>query len=379
MTSPDAGAASPRRSLLDWKAVVGLLISAAALWYTFSRMELANVWEDLRRADPLLMLASAAAVTGVFWIRAWRWKAILAPTASVPFRSRFEAVTIGFMGNNVLPARVGEFMRAYALSRKEPVPLVASFASLVIERLFDGILVVMLLFVAMSMPGFPEFSAADTITLPGIGLAFTLAGLARGVATVVGAVLLVLILLVSFPRPAVAALESMVRILPVRMRRPIVDALEAFLTGVAVLRDPLLLTRVSLWSLALWLFNAFGCWIAFRAFGFDLPFVAAVFFQSAIALAVSIPSGPGFVGVYHGMAVFVLDTLWDESASAAGAFAISFHLAGFIPVTVIGLYYAWRMGLSLAEVKGSEEQVEIEVERVTGVDPADPRRRPRSS
>jgi glycosyltransferase 2 family protein len=347
--------------------VLGLVISAAALYFTFSRMDLRSVMSELRAADPFLLTLSAAAITGVFWIRAWRWKVILAPVANVSFRSRFSAVTIGFMGNNVLPARVGEFMRAYALSRTEPVPIVASFASLLIERIFDGILVIALLFIAMALPDFPPFSGSQAIDL-GFGTTFTIAGLARSLGVVIVAVLVIIAMLVIFPRKAVRTLESAVRVLPRKVRRPIVDALEAFLSGTGVLREPLLLLRIAAWSLFLWVYNALGAWVAFRAFGFDLPFTAALFLQSAIALAVSVPSAPGFFGLYHGMAVFVLAKLWGGSVEQAGAFAIGFHLAGFIPVTVIGLYYAWRMGLSLGEVRQSEEVVEEAVEHELDVE-----------
>jgi uncharacterized membrane protein YbhN (UPF0104 family) len=123
----------------------------------------------------------------------------------------------------------------------------------------------------------------------------------------------------------------------------------------------------------LWLYNSVGAWIAFRAFGFDLPLTAAIFLQSAIALAVSVPSAPGFVGLYHAMAVFVLATLWGAPAEQAGAFAIGFHLAGFVPVTLIGLYYAWRTGLSLGVARDTEEIVEEAVEEEMERDgPADP-------
>lgn len=359
--------------MLDWKGVLGLIISAVALYYTFSRMDLRSVGSELRAADPLLFLLSAAAVTGVFWIRAWRWRGILAPVADVPFRSRFAAVTIGFMGNNLLPARVGEFMRAYALSRTEPVPIVSSFASLLIERIFDGIFVIGLLFAAMAMPDFPPFSGSQEINLPGVDTTITIAGLARSLGIVIGAAILLIGMLVLLPRQAVTALERVVRILPRKVRRPIVDALEAFLSGAGVLRNPKLLLGTAAWSLLLWIYNALGAWIAFRAFGLELPFTAAIFLQSAIALAVSIPAAPGFIGVYHSMVVFVLATLWGASAELAGAFAIGFHLAGFIPVTLIGLYYAWRTGLSIREVRDSEEIVEEAVEESLDVrDPPEP-------
>lgn len=359
-----AGDGSPRRRSLDWKAVLGIIISIAALYFTFRTMDFASVVGELRSADPLLLLLSAAVVTFVFWIRAWRWRAILRPIADTPFRDRFAAVTIGFMGNNLLPARVGEFMRAYALSRLQPrVPLVGSFASLVVERLFDGVLVIALLFAALSMPGFPPFSGAETITVPGVDRTFTIGEMARGFGIFIGAAIAVLVALVTFPGPTVAVIERIVRILPRSFRRPIIDALEAFLDGVGVLRRPLLLLRTTFWSAALWLTNAAGCWIAFRAFGYELPFTAAVFFQSAIALAVSIPAGPGFFGVYHAMATFVLAGLWDQPLNSAGAFAVGFHLAGFIPVTVLGLWFAWRTGISLREAAESERTVEESVER----------------
>lgn len=366
-TAGAAASVPSRNRLLDWKAAVGIAISAAALYFTFRRMELAGVMVELRAADPLLLGASAAVVTFVFWVRAWRWRAILAPVRDTAFRSRFAATTIGFMGNNLLPARVGEFLRAYALSRTEGVSIVASLASLVVERLFDAVMVIGLLFLAMSLPDFPAVSAGE-------GTRY--AGYARGAGILVVVLIVLLLGLVFMPRQAVALVERIVLVFPDSVRRPIVSALEAFLTGVGILRDPRLLLRATGWSVVLWLFNAVGFWIAFHAFGLPLPFTAALFFQSAIALAVSVPSGPAFVGVYHGAAVFVLANMWGAPTAAAGAFAVGFHIAGFIPVTLIGLYFAWRMGLSVREVSRSEEVVEEAVEQVIPDEEKDRRRAP---
>jgi glycosyltransferase 2 family protein len=353
-----------RNPLLDWRALIGIAISVVLLYLTFRKMDLAEVARNLRDVHVGLYILSSAAATFVFWIRAWRWRVILEPVAVVPFRSRFAAVTIGFMGNNLLPARIGEFLRAYSLSRMERVSIVASLASLVIERLFDGVIVVAMLFVAMSLPDFPAVA---------IGESGRYAAYARGAGIVVATLIVLLLGLVFLPRQAVRLVERIVRVFPDSVRRPVVDALEAFLTGVGILRDPILLIRATGWSIILWVANATGFWIAFHAFGLPLPFTAALFFQSAIALAVSVPSGPAFVGVYHGAAVFVLANMWGADAAAAGAFAVGFHIAGFIPVTLIGLYYAWRTGLSFGEVRESEEVVEAAVEDVIADEGADRR------
>jgi hypothetical protein len=101
----------------------------------------------------------------------------------------------------------------------------------------------------------------------------------------------------------------------------------------------------------------------------QLSYTAALFFQSVIALAVSVPSAPGFFGPFELAAKLVLADMWGMDASHAIAMAGGFHIAGFIPVTLIGIYYARHIHLSLSEVKESEETVEAAVERTTGVDP----------
>lgn len=371
MTPASTGGGAPRRRrslFLDWKAILGITISAVLLYVTFSRMELAEVWQQLRDVNVPLFILATAIITGVFWIRAWRWKGILEPIADVPFRERFAAVNIGFMGNNLLPARIGEFLRAYTLARVSRVPVVGGLASLVVERVFDGIFVILLLFVAMLSPQFPALAGVQEITVPGTEYSFTIIGLARSLGLVVAVIVLFLFALVLAPKPAVRVAEFCVSWLPVSFRRPIVDALEAFLAGAGVLRNPMLILRTTVWSAALWLWNALGFWVALYAFGIEVPYAAAVFFASTIALAASIPAAPGFIGTWHLMAVFVLSDMWGVSVASAGAFAAGFHLAGFIPVTLMGLWFAWRLGLSLAEAARSEEVVERSVERQQGLD-----------
>jgi hypothetical protein len=349
-------AVPPRRRLLDWKALVGIAISVVLLWWTFRNEDLSEVFKEIARADPLLFGLATFVATFIFWIRAWRWKALVDPVhPNTSFHSRFAAVSIGFMGNNLLPARIGEFARAYAFSRIEPVPLVASFSTLVIERLFDAVFIVISLFVAMALPDFPDVVAARGFVNG-----------ARTLAFLVLAAFLILFLLVMWPQRTVGAMEKIAnRILPARFCRPLVDALEAFLKGVGVLRNPLLLVRASWWTLVLWLVNAFGFWLAMRAFGLDLTFTAAIFLQAAIALFVSVPSGPGFFGLFEAAAKLVLIDLWGQAETPSLAFAAGFHLAGFIPITLIGLYYARKIGMSLSAVAHTEEAVEEAVEEET--------------
>jgi uncharacterized protein (TIRG00374 family) len=255
------------------------------------------------------------------------------------------------MANNLLPARIGEFARAFALSRLEPIRISASLGSLVVERMFDGIIVVLLLLVALAAPSFPAFSGRDF----------------SGIALWMGAILLVMlglmVVAVLRPEASVRGIEAVAnRILPSAIRQPVVDALEAFLEGLAALRDVRLVVEIFLWSLLTWLAAGLGTWIGFLAFDIHLPFIAAVFLQSIIALAVALPSAPGFFGVFEAAAKVGLVEVWGVASSPALAFAIGFHIAGFIPITLMGLYYLWKLGLSWSDMGRSEETVEEAVE-----------------
>jgi uncharacterized protein (TIRG00374 family) len=337
------------------KTIVGVVISVALLWWALRDVSPAQVLAELRAADPLLLTLAVVTATLLFPVRALRWRVLLAPTApDVAFRPRFAAVNVGMAANNLIPARVGEFARAWVLSRTARVPLGAALGSLVIERLFDGLVLVGLLFVAMGAPGFP------TGSLGGVDPR----SIARGVALVVAAIGVVLACLVIAPVRSVAIVEAIAaRVLPPALRRPLVDALHAFLGGLGVLRSPRLLALSAAWALGQWLLGAASYLLALRAFGIDgVGFLGSVFLQSLIGLAVAIPSSPGFFGPWEAAAKLGLG-LWGVPAEKAISFAIGFHIGGFVPITVMGIWYAWRLDLRWKDVERSEQSVEERIER----------------
>jgi glycosyltransferase 2 family protein len=349
------------------KAVVGILLSVLLLWWTLRDVSLEHLLHELRAADPLLFLLAVVVATLGLVPRAIRWGILLRPvTRELPFRPRFAATSIGFAANNLLPARIGEFARAFSLSRLSRVPTAAAFGSLVIERVLDGLIVVGLLFAAMAMPGFPAVAQMGA-SLQAAAVFVVVSMLGVGLA---------LFLLVSAPERSVAVFEKVgERVLPRSFRRPAIDALHAFVGGIGALRDGRLFLLSVAWAVGQWLFLALSFWLAFRAFGIhEAGFAAALFLQSLIALAVAIPSSPGFFGPFEAAAKLGL-SLWGVAPEKAVSFAVGFHIGGFIPVTLIGIYYVWRLGLSWRDVGRSEEAVEERVERSYGDarNPADAR------
>lgn len=356
------GRARQPRRFLNWKVVLGVALSAALLYYALHDVHFAEVYREIRTADPWLFLGAVFGATVIYVIRAWRWKPILEPIKpGTGFRPRFASVTIGFMGNNLLPARMGEFARAYALSRLEAVPVTSSLASLVVERLFDGIALIVFLVVAMANPDFPS---VGSIAGQDVGRAVRVLGVLLAVLTGL------LLALALWPTQAARATERFAaRVLPASLRRPVIDVMEAFLRGVVAIRHPGLVLRAAAWSALLWFVGAVAYWLGFLAFDIHVPFAAAIFLQSLVSLFVSAPSAPGFFGLFEAGARIGLVDVFGVEANKAVGFAIGFHMGGFVPVTVIGLYYAWRLGISWREVEESEERVEEAVEAETGIDP----------
>lgn len=339
---------------LNWKTVVGFLIAAGALYFVLRGQDIGSIVDGIRGANKFWLLASTFFATIVFWLRAWRWKTLLEPVApATAFRSRLAATTIGFMANNLIPLRVGEFARAFALARQERISMVASMGSIVVERLFDAIFIFTFLFLSPLLPGFPQGRVDANLQET----------LARATIIVLPAFLFVSFSFVLWPRQSVTLFEKTAgRLLPERLRRPVVDALEAFVAGFSSLKSPRLITVGLFQTCVHWGVNALVFYCGCLAFGITPSLAGALFLQSVLALAVSIPQAPGFIGVWQLAASAVLQPIFGAEPERALAFGFGIHLAGFIPVTLIGLYYAWKLGLSLQDVQHSEEAVEERVE-----------------
>ena len=172
-------------------------------------------------------------------------------------------------------------------------------------------------------------------------------------------------------RKVIAIAEWVTLRLPGKGSRHVVDALKAFLQGLTVVQSPRLLALALLWSFGFWLWQSFAFWLGFLAYDIHVSYSAALFVNAMVALAVAVPSSPGFFGTFHAGVAVGLQEVFGIAQGPTLAFAFGFHFGGFVPVTLIGLYYSWRLGMSLSEVKKSEAVVEEEVEQGSGIPPED--------
>lgn len=330
-----------------WKAWIGIAVAAVLLWWVFRNEDPAAIWQQIRGANFVLLGLAVAVTTAGFAVRAERWRFFLAPAQPAsPFGARFAAVCIGFMANNLLPSgRVGEFARAYAYSRLTPVSASTAFATLVVERFSDGVALLLLLFLVIANPSFPADALPPQVA--------TGVWLVSGSLTVVLAVSLGLL---AWPERSLGVLGKLAAIvLPWPWARAAQRALEGFAGGLAAFRSWRLAVPAFAWSLGFWTLQSFSFWLGFWAFGIELPFAAALFLNTVVAFATALPAAPGYFGTFHAAATLALVGVYGAAEAPALGFAVGWHLGSFFPVTLLGLWYVRRVGVSFREIRGARE------------------------
>jgi glycosyltransferase 2 family protein len=330
---------------LGWRGVLGISLSIFLLWLTLRGVDINEVWGILSTSSLPLWILCTVTATAIFPLRARRWQAILAPLGPrIPFAPLWHATAIGMMVNNVFPARAGEFARAFALSReRRDVPLTTAFASLAVDRLFDGVVVLGLMVAATFDPAFP---ADATI------LGATAGGIALSASAFLAVVLVGLYSLVLAPALFIGIAERMVGLIWKKGVPKVHAFLTGFVAGLGVLQQPKLALEVFVWTLIHWLTNALAFYFGFLALDISAPLSSALFIQALIAIGVAIPSSPGFFGPFEAAGKAGL-ALYAVPAASAVSWAIGFHLLSFVPITVIGAWYFTRLDLHVRDLAGA--------------------------
>jgi hypothetical protein len=357
---------------------IGIIISAIFIYLAFRRVSLGEIYYSLKHANYLLILPNMVLVIVTMVMRAERWRYLLEPVGKFKSKQLFPSVMIGFMANNLLPARLGEVVRAYSFGAKSGRSRSSIFASIVLERVFDSFaLLAMFWLVILFIPFPPPVKKFGYITL-GINL--------------------ILITLLVFLKHKTASLVKVARLafffLSTGMTLKLESIITKFAAGLDVVKKPGTLASITLWSVVLWVVTAVSNYFVFMAFGMYPNIAASFILLLFVAAGVMLPSAPGFVGVFQaatigafallnelnllgnqmtwlkaksvaltapafaGSAVAALGPMADSmglfgiSKGEALSFSIVLWLCQYLPVTFLGLYYLRREHFSLRTVEG---------------------------
>jgi hypothetical protein len=319
-----------------WQVWLGILISMLFIWLALRGLQLDQFWTAVQSANYWWLLPGIAVYFVAVWARAWRWHYLLRPIKAIPTNSMFPITAIGYMGNNIYPARAGEVLRAVVLKKRQNVPVSASLATIIVERIFDG--VVMLGFVFANLPELARLTGSS-------GFVGNIEQLALVGAGVFAVALVAFLLAAMFPATSIKLGTWLIeRLLPGRLRARALQLMHKFLDGLAALRSPVGVFMIFLTSVVIWLLETGKYWFVMHAFDFSVSFFALMLMNGIVNLATTIPSAPGYIGTFDAPGIAVLTAYGVEQATAAG-YTLVLHVALWLPITLLGAYFLAREGI----------------------------------
>ena len=315
------------------KLVLGLVVSAVFLWLAVRGIQWSEFSTSLAQTRWILLVPGIAFTMLGHFGRALRWKTMMDPIKRCRIASLWSATAIAFMVNNLLPARLGEFVRAFAIGRSERVSRSASFATIVYERVVDVFVLIILLWYCMLRIAGPPWLERSAQIL----VAFNL-------------VLFALLFgMVRWRGHFRALVARAFRPLPPETQRRLHTAADSFVDGLGVVTRPASLFPIALLSVVVWGCAVLGVYFCVLAFDFPVPFLASVFLIVIISIGSMIPSAPAFLGTMQYACVIGLAAFGVQRADAL-AYSTVYHASQFFPITLTGAYCAWRSHLSISEL-----------------------------
>ncbi|MFZ5981224.1 MAG: lysylphosphatidylglycerol synthase transmembrane domain-containing protein [Candidatus Zixiibacteriota bacterium] len=317
---------------------LGILISIILLWALFYNIDFKQLWSALQSANYYWLIPNIALVVLTMYMRAYRWKFMIRPVKEVAFSNLLAATCIGFMANNILPLRLGEFVRAYSLSAQDRgVTKSAALANIFVERMVFDLVALLLIFGAVLMVGHP--AVPDNLQ---VGISLTIAIAFIGV---------IFIFVVAIkPEKTGDLIVRYLVFLPGAVKEKIRQIVLKFSRGLEFITDLKMLSWVGIQTVMIWLVMGISNYFVFIAFNFHMPLSASFLLLVIVSISILIPSSPGFIGVYHAGTVITM-TIYGISKEDALSFAIVLHAAQFIAVTVMGFYYLKKEHLSLKKLE----------------------------
>ncbi len=307
----------PSRGAVAFAAT--LLLAAGFTYLAVRGVNWNSAWHALERCDAWWLVPAMAAFAAQIAMRAMRWRSLFAHDRRPPVGPIFAATMIGYLFNNIMPARAGEAARVVALAQRTSTPVAEIVGTALVERAYD-VFSILIIFLCAS-PWLPHQSWFGTAEVLAAAAALALA-------------VVVWVLAVHGDRPLRLLARPLAR-LPRLTQERLEQEASRLAEGLSGLRDLRVAGEALLWSLAAWITAELWAWLVLLAFEPSFGFGAGILVTVVIGLAMIIPSPPAAVGVFEAAGIAAL-AAYGLHQSAALPYALVLHVANFVPLVVVG-------------------------------------------
>ena len=316
--------------------LLGIGVSALCVWLSMKDVHFSEVLRALRGANPFGFVLVMLVTLGGFWLRAVRWQYFIDAGRPIGIGSLFSATMIGFMANNVLPFRLGEFVRPWALARREKLSKTTLLATVVVERVIDMLTLLGIFGLSMVVHPIAENSDAGRLVQ-------------WGARVLIGLCVALTAFVIAAERNRALARAAVRRItapLSGEARERVAHMLERFLEGLGLFRDFGKLTLVFALSFAMFLCFALALSVSLWSLGIDLPWYAGLVMLVITAIGIMVPAAPGYIGTLN-IACTAGLALFGVGKAQSVPFSWFYFFSQWLPITAVGLVFLNREGLSL--------------------------------
>jgi hypothetical protein len=302
------------------------------------KVDFSLMWEAFTKVNYWVVLLAVPVIFFSHLLRAIRWRYLMDPIKRVDVASLLSALLIGYMANILMPAHLGELLRAYVLGKKRDVSASSTFATIVVERIIDVFALLLLMVFAILLYPFPDWisSAGYAMLIGTLGL------------------FVFLILLKKYFASFESLLTFVFRPLPKGMQERLSRAIERFVLGIVPLRSGWDYLIVAVLSVTIWACYGFIIHLVLYAFDFvslyHLPWWTSLIVLVITTIGIVVPSSPGYVGTYHWLCQVSL-SMFGIPAGPALSLGIVIHGVNFLPVLIVGLILAYYEGVEIFRVQ----------------------------
>lgn len=318
--------------------VFGFIVSIALLYFALRGLEFREIWTTLRKTNLLLAFTPLFFIACAISLSAHRWSKVAG--TNVRFRETIVSLLIGMFANNVLPARLGEVARAYVLSRKKNLSFPYSFATVALDRFFDltGLLILIIVF-------FPRTSLPHTVS--------------EAIYIVIGVLTISVLLIILLSRESIAnKLSARVTAVDNKILSRVIKWVLEVQENLRRINSPLTIIYFVIISGLIWFSMSAGLYCVILALGIDsIGFMVIPFVCALLNFGISIPSSPGYVGLYQFLLVYLL-SIFGLPKAEGFAVSILYHASWYVPYTVVGFLLSLREHLRIKDLRELEAEAE---------------------
>ncbi len=316
------------------KFSIGLLFSGVGLVYAFRQFNWTEFINLMQGVNYWYLFGAVVLQLTSVWVRALRWKWLLAPIKNIPTKLLFDATMIGYFGNNVLPLRMGELLRAYVVSNNTSISTSKVIGTLIVDRILDFLAVIILAIF------FLFFS--DLIDIPRWIVIFSI---------ILVLALFMAILIIGNKNPNWESIKKQKKIFQSKVGSRLYDIITNIISGLSVLNKASNKIGIYSFIVILWSMYYISFLLIFKGVNLELSIMDAGVLYVLLTLSISIPAAPGYIGTYHATCVAVLTNIYNISLNASQTFAVLSHAVIFIPFVIIGAIFFLKNSMKFSKLK----------------------------